>query len=332
MSWAPNGAVRYRAQGETLVVLNKSQFASIRPVCKCAEREKPSHSSNREAIRRCHGWLFWELSVTGSIDSRVAIRRCHGWLLWEPSMTGSIDPRVAIRRCHGWLFVESSVNGSIDPRVAIRRCHGWLFWESSVTGSIDHREAVLIVTEPTRRKHASYVTRHGWLYEESSMAPSRRKPRSNVSPGLCSYLLGCPLRAQEHQVKGFASQSRRLRVNGYIKRLTFECNAIVNRYNRPFLANLSARLQSHERGYLPHTVERLHRIHGDAGSPRSEQMWANRVPWIVLRHFGKHPGSETDNSSRCRARPIIAITYLCKRSAECSNHRNRLALRAEGPC
>ena len=33
--------------------------------------------------------------------------------------------------------------------------------ESSVTGSIDPREAAVIVTEPTRRKHASYVTRHG---------------------------------------------------------------------------------------------------------------------------------------------------------------------------
>jgi len=32
-----------------------------------------------------------------------------------------------------------------------------------VTGSIDPREAAVIVTEPTRRKHASYVTRHGWL-------------------------------------------------------------------------------------------------------------------------------------------------------------------------
>jgi len=43
------------------------------------------------------------------------------------------------------------------------------------------------------------------------------------------YLSGCPFRAQEHQVKGFASQSRRLRVNGFITRLTFVCNAVVNR-------------------------------------------------------------------------------------------------------
>jgi len=34
---------------------------------------------------------------------------------------------------------------------------------SSVTGSIDPREATFFVTEPTRRKHASFITRHGWL-------------------------------------------------------------------------------------------------------------------------------------------------------------------------
>jgi len=55
---------------------------------------------------------------------------------------------------------------------------------SSVTGSIDHREAALDRHEANNSKHRSNVTRHGWLSEESSMAPSKRRPGPDVSQDL----------------------------------------------------------------------------------------------------------------------------------------------------